>query len=305
MQISTQTNYQTTWQQSRSLSGDRFGERWLTIWALTLAGYALFGKGFAYVGLPPLFIGEVVLLAGLAALVTSRGLWPAINMPIVWMLGAMAAWGSWRTLPYVDEYGVNAMRDAVIWGYGVFAIIVAAVLIASPHKLVWLIHKYRAFAKVFLIVVPCIWVLQMVAGDSLPRWPWADAPLVHAKAGDMAVHMGGITAFWIAGLAGATHHVWLTPLLAAVPLAGVKNRSGLVSFMIACIIAVSCRPKSSWAWRLGIAAVLAMTIFVLTDIRIRVPGDRREISFQQLMSNVVSVAGNSNPAHWKEPKSGD
>lgn len=293
LSTSTPATTRSTWPSTSSQIGDRLGEQWLVLWACALAGYAIFGRGFAYIGLPPLFVGEAVLLAGLVALVMSRGLWSALGMPIVWLLGALAAWGICRTVPYVGEYGVDALRDAVIWGYGAFALIVASVLIASPHRLVWLVLQFRRYAIAFLVLVPCIWVIQLAAGDAIPHWPWANVPVITAKGGDISVHMAGICAFWIAGLAGTTHYMWLAPLLVTVPVAGMKNRGGLVSFTLACIIAFSCRPRSGWAWRFGIAAIFALTVLALTDIHVKVPGQHRDISFQQLMSNVTSVAGDS------------
>ena len=38
---------------------------WLIALFITLLGYALWGKPWAYLGVPPLFIGEIVLLCGL------------------------------------------------------------------------------------------------------------------------------------------------------------------------------------------------------------------------------------------------
>ena len=53
------------------------GSWWLTLLCCTLLGYALLGKGWASVGIPPLFIGEFVLLLGLVpwrrSLFTGRG----------------------------------------------------------------------------------------------------------------------------------------------------------------------------------------------------------------------------------------
>ncbi len=46
----------------------------MSLLAVVLLGYALAGKGFAYVGLPPLFIGEITLGCGLVAFATA-GVW--------------------------------------------------------------------------------------------------------------------------------------------------------------------------------------------------------------------------------------
>ena len=41
------------------------GDRYLALLAIVLLGYALMGKGFAYLGFPPLYVGEIAFLAGI------------------------------------------------------------------------------------------------------------------------------------------------------------------------------------------------------------------------------------------------
>ena len=40
------------------------GDRYLALLAIVLLGYALMGKGFAYLGFPPLYVGEIAFLTG-------------------------------------------------------------------------------------------------------------------------------------------------------------------------------------------------------------------------------------------------
>ena len=51
--------------------------RWIQVLCLLLLGYALAGKGFGYLGYPPVFIGELVLLAGMIVLLGGRR-WRAV-----------------------------------------------------------------------------------------------------------------------------------------------------------------------------------------------------------------------------------
>ena len=46
-------------------------DRFLAMLAIVLMGYALFGRAFAYVGVPPIFIGEITVLVGLFTLLTT------------------------------------------------------------------------------------------------------------------------------------------------------------------------------------------------------------------------------------------
>ena len=81
-----------------------------------LVGYAFFGRAFAYLGVRPIFVGEVALLVGLWAFVRvcSKG---ASGPPSAFIILFMV-WGALRTIPYIGTYGVDALRDGVIWGYG-------------------------------------------------------------------------------------------------------------------------------------------------------------------------------------------
>ncbi|MFC7663578.1 hypothetical protein ACFQWF_13955 [Methylorubrum suomiense] len=45
-----------------------FGDVYVGAVCLSLAGYAILGKTFASIGVPPLYIGEILLAAGLVAL---------------------------------------------------------------------------------------------------------------------------------------------------------------------------------------------------------------------------------------------
>src|SRR5438132_1486067 len=93
---------------------------WPTLLCLVLLGYALFGKGWAYVGVPPLFVGEVTLFSGFVALILF-GRWCGIlQIPSAWLLLFLCAWCLGRTLPYVSLYGAETLRDAAFWGYAAF-----------------------------------------------------------------------------------------------------------------------------------------------------------------------------------------
>jgi len=64
-----------------------WNDRYLALLAIVLLGYALLGKGFAYLGFPPLYVGEIAFLAGIvvflrigafASVLTTLSLTPAV-----------------------------------------------------------------------------------------------------------------------------------------------------------------------------------------------------------------------------------
>ena len=94
--------------------------------AVLLIGYAFFGRSFAYLGVAPLYLGELVLPLALLALL--RGRRYGTLQPIHLMLLAFMTLGALRTIPYLGVHGIDALRDAVTWGYAAYAIVVAFVL---------------------------------------------------------------------------------------------------------------------------------------------------------------------------------
>src|SRR5437868_11945729 len=78
---------------------------WLTLLCFSLLGYAMFGRGWAHIGAPPLFIGEAILFGGLLSSILF-GKWRGmLDISAVWILLLLQAWGLYRTMPYLSHYG--------------------------------------------------------------------------------------------------------------------------------------------------------------------------------------------------------
>jgi hypothetical protein len=270
---------------------------WLLL-ATVLMGYALMGKGFAYVGLPPVYIGDTSMVIGIVVLLRMRGWSPVLKLPQTLAMIPFAAWGAWRMVPYLSEYGIDAVRDAVIWGYGAFAIVVAGMLIAEPRRLVMLLNWYRRFGRIFLLGVPVVWIAYRGFNSSLPRWPWVNVPVIFVKEGDIMVHLAGILAFWMADVRGATGILWVALLTACVAAVGVVDRAGTLAFAAALGLCLIARPHHKVIWRS--AAMLIGCVFVLwaTDIHLEIPGGKgREISFRQVVINAETFLGADSGDH--------
>ena len=86
---------------------------YLSLLCFVLAGYLLLGRAFAYLGFPPLYIGEITLALGIVAALMAGNLTSAIfNWPGV-ALALLMLWTAFRTIPYLPTYGFDAPRDAV------------------------------------------------------------------------------------------------------------------------------------------------------------------------------------------------
>ena len=205
--------------------------------ATLLVGYMFMGRGFAHVGVPPIYVGEVVLLIGLVATAYAfrRSKVHAQSLPVVWLLLGFIVLGFARTVPYLGVHGFDALRDAVLWGYALFAVMIY--LLADRARAVGALRLYGWVVPVFALWLPIAFNLFVALSGSIdPNELGSNVPLVFFKSGDMSVHVVGSIAFLVLA-AGAVRSVrtfvWraaiTVPLLWAALVAGATNRGGLLA----------------------------------------------------------------------------
>jgi hypothetical protein len=270
---------------------------WLTALAALLVGYALLGRGVAYFGVPPLYAGEFVLLFGIAASLFATRWDLMLYSPFTWMFAAYCGWGMYRTLPYLGEYKVDALRDAVIYGYSVFALMVAAHLLTQPTRLLALLRAFNRFTLPFVLCAPVIWFVGRTFGASLPTLPWGGVPLLELKAGDIAVHLAAILVFWTQYpeqvYGQGLRFLGMLYMSASIIALGSEARAGLAAFLIIFALCMMAEPSNRSLWKLvgiGFATVL---FFAATGLRIPISDRERDISFEQISKNVETIAGGS------------
>ncbi len=262
-----------------------------------LAGYAMFGRGFAYLGVPPLFIGEAGVVFAVAALFA--GFYQAVwRSPITWLLVAFALWCAAQTFPYINEYGIAALRDAVIWAYAIFSLAIASVVL-KLNAIDTVVVLYRKAIPAFLVGIVIVLGIQFVFGSSIPQWPWgalggvggtSGVPIIEVKMGDLAVHLAGIFAFVILSVSTKPLRLpWyvLWAVIAAVP--GLLSRGAFVT--IGAVISASAfmRPTRRYFYIMlfiGSAFIAAYMTSAEVDLGAR---SGRVISVEQLMSNIESI----------------
>lgn len=262
--------------------------------ALLLLGYAVVGRGVAYIGVAPIFVGEMVLMLGVIAVCMSKQRLMIPRSPALWTLILFVIWCAARTVPYVGRYGTDALRDAAIWAYGAYAIVLSTLLANDPQRLPQLLTRFRKFAWALVIVAPMLLVLQKVLKDSLPSLPGTDANILSLKGGDVCVHLTGAFAF----LTLFTPVAYATPLVMLMPITLGLNmlvRAGLVTFTLGTTLLTLLRPRNPLLARLAVAVLLGVGIMWAFDIRFRPdPDNPREVSTDQLISNFLSTIGQSN-----------
>src|SRR5262245_34236895 len=108
---------------------------YLVALGVLLAGYAILGKAFAYIGVPPVYIGDIVFALGTIVFLNSNCAVATLATLPSFLLAVLFGWAIIRTLPCLGEFGLDALRDSVIVGYGGFAFIVGALLLERPERL--------------------------------------------------------------------------------------------------------------------------------------------------------------------------
>jgi hypothetical protein len=271
---------------------------YFAILCLSLAGYALLGKGYAYAGIPPIFVGEIVLVFGLiAALRSGAVLAMFAGLPAVTVLILMI-WAGSRLALSVGGYGLEAVRDSVIVFYGLFAFIVIALLLDDPLRLPKIITWYMGFSWLYVIAAPLIVNAHVLAGGALPSWPGAAMPMVFVRMGEAAVHVAGSLAFVMLGFRRVKPY-WI--VLALVAFMTISTSRGA---MLACVIPLLfVAVIGGFMTRLFLLLSVVGMLFLVGyafGIGIELPGAGgvpRIIGPEQIIDNVESLVGASNASN--------
>lgn len=286
------------------MQSNDFQKFWLRALAVLLGGYLALDKGFAYLGAGPVYVGEIVLGLGIIAVLWGGGLKLLLGQPVIWIWALLALDGAMRTIPFLGQYGITALRDATLWGYGLYAVLTMICLLRCG----WVVNAVRLYSRylpAILVWLPAGYLIQRVLKDAIPFVPGSDTPILFLKPGDTAVHLAGAAAFIALGLhqmsrrpTGQIQRLirdwgWWVLWSTGVVLAASANRGGMLSIFSAATVVLVLRPRSAGHWGKAVAlVVLGICIAILVDLKIEM--NRREVSAQQLISNVTSIFEDTN-----------
>jgi hypothetical protein len=270
-----------------------YRDRFLLLLSLTLCGYALFGKTVAYIGFPPIFIGEIVLLLGIIALVGANCFAAVIASVPGLCLAALISWTLFRTLPYVPAYRIDALRDSVTFMYGTLAVIVIALLLEDTRRLNRLISYYSRFVALLPPTMTVLSIIALLGRDILPKMPGAGQPIISLRPGDLGVHLAGAAIFVLFGFRRAGR-LWLAFLVVAAVIAATQNRAGALAMMISTGVAATVGGKVRSLIPMVLVAGVVVSIAYAADITLPMAGEgKRPVSARQLVDNMVSMVDTS------------
>ncbi|UQN09753.1 O-antigen ligase family protein [Deinococcus sp. QL22] len=280
----------------------------LTWLGVCLLGYAMMGRGFAYLGVAPLFVGEMILAVCIVATLVSLSGKQLVQSKITYVLVAFLLIGLAATVTQVGTYALDALRDAVLWGYGLFGLAVAALLLHTGLTLN-AARTYLRFIPVFLVWTPIATFIFELFPRALPRIPGSQALLIDLKGGDIAVHLAGIATLMMLGLpqllrpvtarlnaVTSTRQEWLWWMLwlaaALIPL--FRVRAGIVAIAAAVLIVLvlrfGARVKARWG-KPALLFTLALTALLTFGGRINLGEERNTISAEALLLNLQGITG--------------
>lgn len=266
-----------------------------------LFGYGVIGRGFAYLGFNPLFVGELVMGLGLVAMFASGQLGSVLRTGTARWLVLFIAWSAMMTLPYIPQYGLMALRDGVLWGYSVFGLLVAAVIMAAPQIMRWLLVRYRWFAFAFLCTA---WAMWTISSLGMLKWitvPGTDVGFFNIKGGDQLVHLVAIAAFVSVGMS-KNRILMLAGILFNFAFLLTSKRAGMVAFALAFGFLILMNPPRLKLTGIVYAGVLGVTLLLVINPKIDL-GHDREISVEQMTYNVVSTFDQSSNSTLETTKS--
>lgn len=273
-------------------AGRRVTDRYLPILALGYAGYVVIGKSFAYLGAPPVFMGEILFALGFLAFLASGCTTALLTTVPAICAAVLMGWVLLRVLQGIGTYGVEALRDGAVALYGGFAFIVAALIVERPARIAQIIGYFRIHARV---LVPAAFFLYLVArflGTSIPRLPGQDVDLLSVRPGELATHLCGALVLVLVGLC-KTGRVWFWIALSATLLVASQNRGGMLALLLPLTLAMLLTGQISRLAAIACALALALLVTYAVNIEIDVPRGERPISARAVIDNVTSIASSN------------
>jgi hypothetical protein len=272
-------------------------DRYLLFLCGVLLGYAMVGKGFAYLGWPPLFIGEIAFFTGAVVLLRTGCLIAALATLPSLMLAATMTWVLARTLPFISVHGMESLRDSIVLMYGGFAFIVIALLLENGSRVNSIIHHYDRFLTIYIPAGPFLFAASRYLSKDIPRWPGYNVPLLHTRPSEIAVHLAGAAVFALVGFRKLTR-IWIALVLALAVMVSVTSRGAMLAFVVPVVVAAVVLGK---ARQLVTIVIIGLVMFAtayaiettVSEYQEARSTAERSLSARQILDNVASIATTS------------
>jgi O-Antigen ligase len=264
-------------------------DAYMRLLCCTLAGYALLGRGFAYLGIPPLFIGEIALGLGLSVLFHSGcSLAMLATVPSL-LLATLFTLVMTEAVAFVPAYGIDAIRDSVILLYGLFAFIVIALILEKPGRLDWTLRAYGRFAWLYGMLGGVLFILGTNYTNNV-YFPGTNILMPYIRAGEAATHLTGAAVFMLLGFRRVPLP-WVLLLLFSIVMVAPSRAA-----MLSCLIPIGLAAVLGGQMRrvtpvLLLSGVLLAVTYAI-GLKIPLPGGR-DVGPAQILENFESILSTS------------
>jgi len=272
--------------------------------AVLLFGYAFFHRSFAYLGVPPVFVGEIVLaslvVAGLLAgrptrILRSRSAIALVCFQLV---------GLTTTLPYIAVYGLESLRDAVLWAYGAVALAILA--LGQQATLARAVAVYGRFVPLFLCLVPAMIVAGRVSPGLTESLTIRGAAILDPKSGDVAVHLAGIAAYLglrlhksqavRRGLPWLPEWIAWTLWLLSFGLIS-DNRGGMLAIFVGGLVFVVLSRRPARLWKPVVLSLFLVALATAWQVEVSTDRDGRSVSVSGIVERLTSAFVDTGQEH--------
>ena len=271
--------------------------RALVLLGVVLALYAAFGRGFAYAGVPPVFVGEVALIG---LLFTSLG--GATALPSAGPAALTAGLGGLVAVQAAVDLRVGAApwaeiaRGTAPFYYALYAFVTYALLrryeerTAFPAVLGAIDHAVTRCVPWVLPVVTGLAALLLVEPTWLPAWPVSGVPMLVSKSTDISVALVVLAPFvrgrGILRRRGihlvVVYGLWFVTALLVVS----RSRGALLGL---CVGLLFIQPRATRVVKGLLAATAVVLLLYVSGISVAVRG--RELSYDAVGDAVGSIVG--------------
>lgn len=270
--------------------------RILILLGVSLAVYLAFGKGFAYAGYPPLFVGELLLAIVILSVVRPDMALPH-GIPSILLLGLWAL----GFAQLVDDLlagsdpALETFRGFAVIYYSAFAFGLFALL--SRHSteagrietMNRVDHWLRRSTPFILSGALGVALLLVVNITGLPKWPGSGQPVFRAKSTDISVALAFLLPV-VVGASSATRRFRHPRLLIGMwgltaIFVSFRSRGALLALLISGLVTLTRIPAR--AVKLAFFTGVALILLYVTGLSVPVGG--RTVSFHDATASVTSL----------------
>ncbi|MDD9350586.1 hypothetical protein, partial [Mumia sp.] len=259
--------------------------------------YAALGKGFAYAGWPPVFVGELLLVLVLVSAARSSALLPrtapaAVTALLVGMAAVQFAIDRLSgTVPLLETVRGLAPVYYSGFAFGIYALLRDWEARTSRSHVEDTVGEVVArAAPVVAPVLLGLAALLLVEPGWLPTWPGSGVPMLLTKPGDIAVTLVLLVSVLRSPRPGTSVLVPRAPTIVMLSVTALlvigRSRGALLTLIVGLLVA---RPRPDRIIKGILAGVTLLLALYVSGLRIEVA--HRELSYAAAMDAVASLAG--------------